>query len=183
MATDAEFSAIVRALNGVQTAGPARAAAGAALNARHVTYDVAARLPKERANAGAHELNLAGSAVQAWYDRIASMSYAAPIANEWVKGKPLIQKLYQVIGGIEAEAHYTPTTSNLDILLQSVKESPQVFGEAVGSVTKEAGKVVGNAAGGIFSGLGVSGTITLVVILGVVALVLKKGTIVGRLLG
>ncbi len=124
-----------------------------------------------------------GADVQAWYKRIEQTSYAAPIANEWAKGKQLIQKLYQVIGGIDAEAHYTPATSNLDILLQSVKEAPQVFGEAVGSVAKEAGKVAGNAAGGIFSGLGVSGTITLIVILGVVVLVLKKGTIVGRLLG
>lgn len=183
MATDAEFSAIVKALTGVKTAGVARAAAGAALNAAHDAFAVADRLPKERAAAGKHELELARAAVQTWYKRIESVSYAASIANEWSKGRPLIQKLYQVVGGIEAEASYHPQTSNADILLTSIKESPQVFGQAVGSVAKEAGKVVGNAAGGIFAGLGVSGTLTLIVILAGVLFVLKRGTLVGRLLG
>jgi hypothetical protein len=183
VAADAEFSAIVRALNGVKTAGPARAAAGAALNAAHDAYNVLDDLTDERAAAGKHELDLARADVQTWYARIAETSYAAPIANEWATGRLKIQRLYQVIGGLEAEAHYTPQTSNVDILLQSVKEAPQVFGSAVGSVTKEAGKVVGSAAGGILSGLGVSGTITVVLVLVGVVVFLKRGTIVGRLLG
>jgi len=183
MASDAEITAIARALNGVKTAGSARAAAGAAAKAAKATYPVLERLSKDRAAAGRKALDLANANLTAWYKRIEQVSYAAAIDNEWTKGRPLVLQVYQAIAGIEGEANYVPQTSNADILLLSLKEAPGIVGAAVGEVTKEAGKVAGNAVGGIFSGLGISGTLTLVVILAAVVLFLKRGTLLGRLLG
>lgn len=187
MATTEDFTQIVRLLNGIQTAGAARAAAGAALRAVSPTYNLLARLPTERAASGRKELDGARVALEQWYRTIEKVSAAAPFNQEWSKGRKLVERCYIVIAGIEAEANHTPQTSNLSILATSIAEAPRVFvssvGKAAGTVAKEAGSVVGSAAGGILSGLGLSGTVTLLVLaLGVLVFV-KRGTIFGRLLG
>lgn len=186
MATDADFSAIVKVLNGVRSAGQARAAAGAALNAVHKTYPLLDRLTADRARAGRTELDAARTDLQLWYDSIKAMSAAAAVDNVWAtSGRRKVERCYLAIAGVEGTANYVPQTSNLQILGEAIAAAPKVFvsavGQAAGAVAKEAGSVVGEAAGGIFSGLGVSGTITLVVIGLVVLAVLKRGSLLGLL--
>ena len=191
MATDAEFSAIVKVLNQVQTAGQARVAAGAALNAVHVAYDLLDDLTADRARAGKGELDAARVALETWYANIKGVSGAAPFANEWAtKGRKLVERCYIAVAGVEGQAKHVPQTSNLQILATSLAEAPAVFtqavGKAAGTVAKEAGSVVGSAAGGILSGLGISGTLTMVVIgLGVFAFYRRASlpALLGRLLG
>jgi hypothetical protein len=194
VASSEDFSKIVKLLNGVQSAGQARAAAGAALKAISPTYDLLDELPDDRARAGKTELTGARVALEEWYRSIEKVSAAAPFNNEWPKGRKLVERAYIVIAGIEAEANHIPQTSNLQILGQSLAEAPAVFTAAVGKVAKETGKVVGTVAkeagqaagaavGGIFSGLGLSGTVTLLLIGLVVLAVLKRGTLVGAILG
>jgi hypothetical protein len=180
--TDAELTAISRALNGVKTAGQVRGAIGAALTAMSPYYKVAERLTDEQERTAKNQLNIVRGELERWYKQIERVSAAAPFATEWAAGRDKVQRAYVVIAGIEGTAHYTPQTSNLDILLTSIKEAPAVFGQAVGTVAKEAGKTAGNVAGGIFSGLGISGTLGLVVVLVVVLVVLTKGTVIGRVM-
>lgn len=187
MATTEEFTAIVRALNRVSTAGGARSAIGAALQAISPAYELAKRLPSDRARAGKGELDSARQALEAWYGQIKTVSSAAPFQSEWSTKRRLIERAYIVIGGIEAEAGHRPSTSNLAILEQSIVEAPAVLTKAVGkaaaNVSKEAGKVVGGAAGGILSGLGLSGTVSVLLIVAVVVVALKRGSILGRIFG
>lgn len=184
MATTEEFTAIVRALNGVVSAGQARAAIGATLNAAGATYKILPRLPDDRERAGRGELDSSRVSLEAYYDGIKSVSAQAELRESFQsRGRKLVERVYIVIGGIEAEASYKPQTSNLAILTSAIAGAPAVLGQAVGAVTREAGQVVGNAAGGILSGLGISGTLTLVVVGAVVLLVISRGTILGRLAG
>ena len=181
MATTQEFSAIVKALNKVESAAQARAAAGAALKAAGATYKILPQLPDDREMAGRNALDGDRSALESWYRTIAPMSAQASVKETWPKDRRYIERMYITIGGIEAEASYRPQTSNLDILTASLKEAPGLFGEAAGALVNQAGGVVGNAAGGILSGLGVGGTLTLVIVGVVIFLVVTRGTILGML--
>lgn len=184
MATTEEFTAIVRALNGVASAGQARAAIGAALNAAHAAYQILPRLSTDRSAAGRTELDGARIALEAYYDGIKSVSAQADLRDSFQsRGRKLVERVYITIGGIEATANHKPQTSNLAILAASIAEAPAVFGAAVGQVTAAAGETAGKAVGGILGGLGISGTITLVVVAVVVLLVVTRGTILGRLFG
>jgi hypothetical protein len=183
----ADISPIIKLLSTVQTAGQARAASGAALDAVHDCYDLLSQLSADRARAGKTELDDARTQLQQWYKKIEKVSAAAPFANEWSTHRKLVERCYIAIAGVEGTAQHVPQTSNLQILGQSIAEAPALFvaqvGKAAGSVAKEAGAVVGSAAGGIFSGLGLSGTVTLLLIAAGVVLFLKRGTLIGRLLG
>lgn len=183
MATVDELQGITRALNRVQTAGQARQAIGLTTTAISRAYVIAKGLPDDREAIAKRTLDGKRGDLERWYKEIAGVSASAPFAYDWSQKRRLVESAYIAIAGIEGEAHYKPVTSNLDILLTSITEAPKVFGQAVGSVAKEAGKTAGSVAGGIFSGLGVSGTLGLVVVLAVIALVLTRGTILGRLLG
>lgn len=183
MATSEDFTAIVRALNGVTSAGQARAAVGAALIAIHDAYPLLSRLRAERERAGRSELDQARLALEGFYRKIADTSPNADVQQTFAANRKLVERGYIVIGGIEAEAGYKPQTSNLQILATSIKEAPAVFTRAVTSTAKDvvkgAGEVVGSAAGGILSGLGLSGTLTLVVV-GLIVVVVLYPQILGR---
>jgi hypothetical protein len=183
VATEDNIAGITRALNRVSTAGQARQAIGLTTEALHRTYKVADMLPTDRRSIARRTLDKRREPLERWYRDIEQVSAAAPFKNDFVAKRSLILGTYVDISGIEGEAHYKPVTSNVDILLTSIQEAPAVFGKAVGAVAKEAGKTAGTLAGGIFSGLGISGTIGLVVVLAVIALVVTRGTIIGRLLG
>lgn len=182
VATTEEFTQIVRALNGVNTAGQTRAAIGAALVALSPAYKLLDRLPDDRARAGKGELDTARTALEGWYRSIEKVAGAAPFKNDFRAKRKLIERAYIVVGGIEGEAGHVPQTSNLAILSKSISEAPQVFGKAVAEVANTAGNVAGSAVGGVLGGLGLSGTVTLLVVGAVVLLVFTKGTILGRVL-
>jgi hypothetical protein len=184
VATDAEISAITKALNGVASAGQARAAYGAALRAANAAYPLLERLNDELAETSRHQLDNARVALENEYRSIESMSAGADYRETFQQTRRNIPlRVYLVIGGIEAAANYKPQTSNLAILTQSIKEAPAVFGQAAGEVVKQAGSVVGSAAGGILSGLGISGTVTLVVVAVVVLLVVTRGSLLRMFVG
>jgi hypothetical protein len=108
------------------------------------------------------------------------MTGEAPYKADFSAKRRLIEKAYIDIAGIEGEANYKPSTSNLDILLTSLREAPKVFGEAVGTVAKELGGAAGSLAGGIVKGLGFGGMFGLLLVVAVIVLVVTKGTIIGR---
>jgi hypothetical protein len=183
VATVDEIAGITRALNLVKTAGQARQAIGRTLEAISRTYAVAKGLPDDREAIAKRTLDTDRSGLEKWYRDIAGVSGAAPFENDWSAKRNLVSRAYVDIAGIEGEANYQPQTSNLDILLTSVKEAPKVFGQAVGTVAKEAGATAGAVAGGVFRGLGVTGTLGLLLVVAVIVLVVMRGTIVGRLFG
>lgn len=187
MATTEEFTAIVRKLGEVSSAGQARAACGAAAAAARAAYDILPRLRDDLEAASRTELDQRNFAVGHFYRTIEKMSAQAEIRETFhagpSSGRKLIEGLYITIGGIEAAANHKPQTSNLQILAASIAEAPAVFGQAVGAAAGEVGKVAGGAAGGILAGLGISGTLTLAVVAIVILLVVTRGTILGRLFG
>lgn len=181
MATIDDIAAITRALNRVTTAGQARQAIGLTTTAISRTYKVADMLPSDRRAIAKRTLDGARQPLEAWYRAIEQVSAAAPFANDWSAKRRLVERAYIEIAGIEGEANHVPATSNLDILLTSLKEAPKVFGQAVGSVAKEVGATAGSVAGGVFKGLGFGGTLGLLVVVAVVVLVLTRGTVLGLL--
>jgi hypothetical protein len=181
VATIDDIAAITRALNGVTTAGQARAAIGRTSEAISRAYKVADMLPSDRRTIAKRTLDGVRQPLDSWYREIANVSASAPFANDWAAKRRLIERAYIEIAGIEGEANYVPATSNLDILLTSIKEAPKVFGQAVGSVAKEVGATAGSVAGGVFKGLGFGGTLGLLVVVAVVVLVLTRGTVLGLL--
>jgi hypothetical protein len=181
VATIDDIAAITRTLNRVTTAGQARQAIGLASEAISRTYKVADMLPSDRRAIARRTLDGARTPLEAWYRDIAQVSYAAPFVNDWSAKRRLVERAYIEIAGIEGEAHYVPATSNLDILLTSLKEAPKVFGQAVGATVKEVGAGAGSLVGGIFSGLGIGGTLGLLVVVAVVVLVVTRGSVLGLL--
>lgn len=184
MATDAEIKTLARALNGVASAGQAQAACGAASRAWGAAYPLLPQLRDDLEASLRSQLDEARVAVEDYYDGIKGVSPAAELRESFQqRGRKLIEKVYIVIAGIEGAANHKPQTSNLAILATSIAEAPAVFGAAVGTVTAQAGQVVGQTAGGLLSGLGISGTLTLAVVAAVILLVVTRGTILGRIAG
>ena len=181
MATIDELQGITRALNLVQTAGQARSAIGRTLEALNRAYKVADMLPTSRRSIAVRTLDDRRLPLEKWYRDIEQVQAAAPFKNDFSAKRILVATAYVDIAGIEGEANYRPTTSNLDILLTSLEEAPAVFGKAVGSVAKEVGATAGNVAGGLFSGLGIGGTLGLLVVVAVVVLVVTRGSVLGLL--
>lgn len=166
-------------LNAVATAGQARAAIGEGLNAIGRTYPLLGKMPDDRARSGRGELDTDRVALEGWYREIKDVSYSASFKDAFAKKRKLLEHAYVVIAGIEGEASYVPQTTNLQILTDSLKEAPKVFAQAAGSVTSAVGEAAGSAVGGAISGLGISGTLTLVLVGAVLIFVLKPGLLLG----
>ena len=174
---------ITTVLNQVKTAGQARVAIGEGLNALGRTYPLLGKLVSDRAASARRELDTDRLALEAWYRQIKDMSALADYSTTWrEKRHGTIDHAYVVIAGVEGEAHHKPQITNLEILTQSIKEAPAVFAQAAGEVTGAVGSAAGSAAGGIFKGLGISGTITIVLVGAVLLFILQPGLIF-RLIG
>jgi hypothetical protein len=189
--TTSQLSAITRELNKVESAGQVRVAIGAALTSLHNAYPLLSRVNSDLATRLRNELDIARQDLERWFVSMpASSTGGMDYRVTWSQKRALVLKAYTTIAGVEGAAYFEPSTSNLDILAQSLKEAPKVFGKAVGvvaggvgegvgAVAGELGKGVGSAVGGLFAGMGFGGTIAV----GLVALVVfgfaKRGTLLG----
>lgn len=184
--TTAELQDIARTLDKIRSAGAGRIAAGAGLRALSPAYDQLARISAtDRRNARKNELEIARTNLERWMRNLTAHD-GADITALWKQtngGRDVVLRAYTAIAGVEGEANYKPQTSNWEILLMSLKEAPAVFGEAVGAIAGATGKAAGDVAGGLLFGLGLGGLIRVGVIVAIVAIVVTKGTIIGRVKG
>lgn len=175
MATIDEIGTISRELNRVSSAGQARAAIGAALRALSAGYPMASSASDaDRAARMKRSLDDARIPLERWYGEIKSPA-DAPYAKDFARRVELVRRAYVTLAGVEAEASYVPQTSNLQILIRSIKEAPTVFARGVGEVAKGVGNVAGDVAGGVVTGLGIGGTATLIGAGLLVLWILKSG--------
>lgn len=178
--TESQLQSIARTLSQVVTTGQARAAIGACLKAISPAFEVAEKIGDSRTRASLKgELETKRIALHDWYRTIPGRG-DEDFRRDWQLGRHRVDAAYNVIAAIEGAAGYVPRTSNWEILSDAIAGAPAVFGQAVGTVAGEAGKASGQALGGLLAGLGVSGSLHLVVIGLVVAVVLTRGTIIGR---
>lgn len=182
MATIDTLAGIARALNRVETAGQTRAAIGAALNALGNAYKLLADLNSTIAESSRRELDTARMALEEWYRRIESVPTATPYKGELAKHRKLIERAYVIVAGVEGAANWVPRTQWVDVLEEIVRETGSKIGEVAGKAARAAGEAAGAAAGGAVSGLGWKGVAMLAGALIVVLFVLKRGTLLGRLL-
>lgn len=189
--TTSELQGITRELNGVRSAGQAKAAIGAVLIAITGGHAAATRAEQKGfpwvapaiVDSARYELEQARFQLEEWYRAVKIVPDHLDYAARFSEKKALIFRGYNAVAGAEGIADYTPSTSNLDILRTSILQAPGVFLEqataAAVAVAKSAGNVAGGAVGGIAAGLGL--VPTLLVVGGVVLYL--KGWTPARLLG
>jgi hypothetical protein len=159
--TTSELQSIARELNKVRSAAQARGAIRAVLRAisgGYETLDHAYVASDEEILKRKNELTQRRVWLEEWYKSILHIPDTWDFTEEWTKHRHFIDQGYNAVAAAEGVANYVPSTSNWQILKTSLLEAPGVFTKAVVTVAKEtavvAGDVVGSAAGGILSGLG-----------------------------
>ena len=185
--TTDELPGIVRTLSTVQTMGQARIAIGTALKALGEAYKLLDRVPTEfgvpvLGDRYRHSLDIARTNLEAWIGQIAGIG-AEDYRADWALKRWKVEKAYVEIAGVEGAAEYTPRTSNLEILMQALREAPALFGEELGNILEQVGNAAGNLGKGIASGLGWKGTAWAVVIVAVGLVVVTNGQILTTVKG
>jgi hypothetical protein len=162
------MTTVARALNGVQSAGQARAAlAAAAAELERGNALVPGLSMWSTPNAGQAyteigiiRAELAGEARA--YD---SQSDDSPLdLDTWARSRRAIERTYVEVAGIEGVVGAVAAIDVGQILLDAVAGAPKVFGAAVGEVLGAAGSAAGKAGAGLLGGLGVVGVLVLVVV-------------------
>ena len=164
MTPPTDIAPVIRALNGVRSAGQARAAAGAALKYAHGIYDTIDQITwfgDVRASAK-RAMDAARTQLERMYEQLPTTG-GEPAGPSWPGVRRAIEKVYVEGAGAEVAAGYEPRTSNWAILGDAIAEAPSVFAGAVGAVARGAGDVVGSAAGGLLVGLGWLGPVLMLI--------------------
>jgi hypothetical protein len=167
-----DMTTVARALNGVQSAGQARAAIAAAAaeleRGNAMVPDLSAWGTPDPGQAytevGLIRAQLAGEGRA--YD---SQADDSPLdADTWARSRRAIERTYVEVAGIEGVVGAVAAIDTGQILLDAVANAPKVFGTAVGDVLGAAGSAAGKAGAGLLGGLGFVGVAVLVVVLVIV---------------
>lgn len=170
---------VARELNGVSSAGQARAAIISA--EKHLDYGATltgslSTWSSPTTDEANETLTMLRAALDAELRTIGGQSNDSEVdPQSWARARRQVERAYVEVSGIEgaAGASLDVQTQSVAILADAIADAPRVFGNAVGSVLNAAGTAAGQVGGGFLSGLGVVGVLVLVV----VVVLLVKGVV------
>lgn len=168
---------VSRELNRVASAGQARAAIGAARRELDrglaMVPDLSAWSTPDPGEAYSN-LALLRAAIDGEDRGLAAQAAGSPVDPQaWQRARRQIERVYVDVSGLDGVVGQVDRVDVIAILGDAIADAPRVFGETVGQVVGEAGKVAGQAGAGLLSGLGFVGVFVLVV----VVVVLIKGAV------
>ena len=170
------MTSVARALNLVRSVGQERAAIGAAqAEIQRGMGEVGQLSSYSSPTPEQAEGNLAiyAAALDGELRALGSSADDSPVDDgTWARVRRDIERSYVEVAGVDGVIGALDSIDVGGILLDAIKNAPGVFaeavGEAAGTVLKAAGQAAGKGVGGIFSGLGLVGTVVLVLVLLVV---------------
>jgi len=179
----ADIALVARQLNQVSSVGEERAAILAAQADVARGLDLAWQLstfssptPAEASDT----LNLLNVALAGEYSALDSSAANSPVdPSNWARARRQVERAYVEVSGIEGAAGAQSNIDVAQILGDAIVAAPKVFlgavGSAAGEVLNTAGQAAAAGAGGFFSGLGLAGSIVLLVL--VVVVLRVKGVV------